>query len=1630
MFTKIKRISLLALIVCAGLYSQVKVSGKAGVFGRVGLNLAPNISITSIAVGPTAQSQVMGSTVGYTATLTLSNGQTVNVTQYAIWSYTNPPVAHELSLTSTENAQCFSDGTTQVTAQYGAFSNSTSLTCTPGVPPAVTLTSVAVAPASPSVGVGTSVLYTATGTFSDGTSRDITSTVTWASSNTAKVKLGALTTTQDADCIATGTSSISATDPTTLLVGSQTQTCNAVLSSINVNPATGGILVGQTQTFAATCNFSDGSSSDCTLQAVWSSSATSIATIPANPLLSPNTATGISAGSSTITAAIGATSGTATLTVSNPAPPPPTLNSLTVTPANKTVNVGGVLGYQATCNYSDGSTQNCTAAATWTSSNSAVAQLQLPDAIVGSNYSQTLTGTGGTPYEWVTPAAQCSAGQIDLLDYEVLPLPNRNTQFLSGGTNPRYYAVGQGIFWHMKSAVGWPSDIQLFDSTTIYNWMTENNDAVEQTACQAAGYSKCFNDPKAYKRAATPRPALPRCWTPGTTITLMQPATLQSGNVNPQIRTTNCELDGEPLKYLNNVKFVTYGPQTVSWSPTQKIINDYYYSGDVNGVYQNLERRFLDYNGSPRRGWDGWELYSWNGLSYDLVDSSYETTLASGTVPAPGLGCTLPTLPFQVLPQGTNLFSAPSLNLSDSTGTISGTPLTAGSYPFTSQQLDNGGNYHFQNLQIDVDPVGSTPLRKVKCLTGGTANISAAVGAISGSTPITCQNPPPTLTGMTLNPTTASILVGATQAFVATGTFSDGTQKDVTTTATWASSSPAFATIAASPTSSPNLATGLSAGNTTISAVISGVSSTASLTVTNPGPPPPTLSSVTLSPKPCTQVSGGSCSYILTGNYSDGSTQNVTLSAAWTSGSPGNVQLTAGNPELGKCLVGGGATSVITGTFSGKSDNTTQTCNTSTPVLQTIAVTPANPSVAVGASIGFTATGTFSDGTTPNITLSSTWKSSAPLIAQVQSLASPQSVKCVSGGSATISATSGAVTGSTSITCIVPPPPTSGMDAYCSAGNIPSFGVSDHTALLPTGCYYTNPSARPTSGTVRAVTQATWVATWAATNCDDVVEPAPGSTITGAMTIPAKVCPPGHYRTLRVQNFNSSFPAYGSRATPCQWGVVSLPGYPSWPCASPANVGATIQTTSQSAALIIAGPTSGLQIEGIHILRNSSVFFSDVIVKSGTGFDHIILDRIWCSATVAGSTNRCFDSSTVSYDAAIDSFFSDFLCIAGGPGGLCSNDGQALSDGRNNTGVQDSVKKWVNNFAAASSETLFSGGGGGNIVPSDFEIRLNWLFKPMTWNPADPSYAFAAIGQPLVKNHLEFKNGNRILIEGNIMQNTWVGYDQNGSAVLMTPKNQSSPSLVGQCPLCAVTNVTGRYNYITTVNYPFQFAVVSSAAGFAAGSGHYSFHDWVADNLGYATCFRCGGNSGNALDGGYYTAPNAPAGIVQKHSYFAHNTIVRSPTNTNRAGLLGISGAKSGTGLQMDDYTWTNNFAPNQRGGSTGVANPLDQCAAGLNCNCGFSTPTASLNACFISYTFAGNCIVNDGGTVWPGSNVVSSTATETSELVNYNNGLMLPGGDFHLKAASVCHNQATDGLDPGADINTLLNRIQGVNAF
>jgi uncharacterized protein YjdB len=279
-------------------------------------------------------------------------------------------------------------------------------------------------------------------------------------------------------------------------------------------------------------------------------------------------------------------------------------------------------------------------------------------------------------------------------------------------------------------------------------------------------------------------------------------------------------------------------------------------------------------------------------------------------------------------------------------------------------------------------------------VTPGTTTVSASISGITGSTTLTVNAP--TISSISITPVDLTLGIGINQLFTATATYSDGSTQDLVSGVTWSSSSASVASINGS-----GLATTAGAGQTTITATVGSLSDTTTLTVVSAH-----LISIDVEPKAVSIALGTTQQFSAVGTFDDGSTQLLT-SVTWTSSVPGTATVSASG--LATSVGTGSATiSAISGSVSG-----TASLSVNSATLVSIAVTPANSSMAVGTTKQFTATGTFSDSSTEDLTLSVLWGSSSPVTATINNLGS---VGSLATGITTISATLGAVSGSTTLT--------------------------------------------------------------------------------------------------------------------------------------------------------------------------------------------------------------------------------------------------------------------------------------------------------------------------------------------------------------------------------------------------------------------------------------------------------------------------------------------------------------------------------------------------------------------------------------------------------------------------------------
>jgi hypothetical protein len=134
---------------------------------------------------------------------------------------------------------------------------------------------------------------------------------------------------------------------------------NPTLSTLTVGPATATILQGNTLQMTATGTFDDGSTKSLTNSAFWSTSDSTIAMVGTTGLV-----TGVGLGTATITAESGTTVGSTQITVQLG-----NITSITIKPLTNIITVGNVIQLSAIATTSNGTTDDITSSATWSSSN-------------------------------------------------------------------------------------------------------------------------------------------------------------------------------------------------------------------------------------------------------------------------------------------------------------------------------------------------------------------------------------------------------------------------------------------------------------------------------------------------------------------------------------------------------------------------------------------------------------------------------------------------------------------------------------------------------------------------------------------------------------------------------------------------------------------------------------------------------------------------------------------------------------------------------------------------------------------------------------------------------------------------------------------------------------------------------------------------------------------------------------------------------------------------------------------------------------------------------------------------------------------------------------------------------------
>ena len=869
-------------------------------------------TLTSIQISPATPTINSGATQQFTATGTYSDGSTQNLTTSANWLSSATNVA---TITTGGLATGVGGGTTTISASVSGLNSTTTLTV-------VALQSITVSPSSATVVFNGTQQYTATGNYSDGSTQNLTTSVTWTATNGVTITSGGL-----AKGTVAGNSTITATSGA--VSGTAALVVTNPLQSIVVSPSTVSVAPNATQQFTATGTYADGSQHVLpylTDVPTWSAST-------GGSIDQSGLATGITPNATvTIQAAVGSVAGSAIMTVTNP------LTKIAVTPANPQLAPGTNQQFTATGTYADNTTQVLTSSVTWASSNTSVATISNSPGTQGfasalTSGTTTISATSGS----VVGTTTLTVTSATLVSIAVTP------------SNPQITYQTQQQF----TATGTFDDSTTQDITRSVTWAS--SDTAHITITPTTGLATGV--------ATTTSPvtiSATQSSVSGSTTATVVPASVTSIAITPA---TNTLAAGTSRQYTATATL-------------------------ANGSTQNYTT-----------------LVSWTSSSPSAATVGLHTGLVKGTATG---GTTIITATYNGVSSNftlsVNVVPITSITLTPSSVTIpAGVP-----QKFNAIALFGDGTT--QDISLDAawsssdTSVATVNLQGLALsVAAGTATISATLNGASGMATLNVDTS--TLLSISVAPAQTVLPVGKTVTYNAYGTYSNGKTYAITNQATWTSSDTTVVSV-----SPVGVASTIAPGPASISAAYQGVTSTSGGSLIVTAFP---LVKITVAPSSATVPVGVGTQFAATGTFSDGSTQPLTAYATWAA-NPASVA-TINNPPFTPGLATGVSpgTAGVTAVFAGVVNTQPSVLTVTNATIMSIAVSPSNPSVANGAQVQFTATGTFSDGSQINLTNQVNWSSSDVTVATIANTGLCTTVK---PGTALITASFNGVSGTANLT--------------------------------------------------------------------------------------------------------------------------------------------------------------------------------------------------------------------------------------------------------------------------------------------------------------------------------------------------------------------------------------------------------------------------------------------------------------------------------------------------------------------------------------------------------------------------------------------------------------------------------------
>lgn len=462
----------------------------------------------------------------------------------------------------------------------------------------------------------------------------------------------------------------------------------------------------------------------------------------------------------------------------------------------------------------------------------------------------------------------------------------------------------------------------------------------------------------------------------------------------------------------------------------------------------------------------------------------------------------------------------------------------------------------------------------------------------------------------------------------------------------------------------------------------------------------------------------------------------------------------------------------------------------------------------------------------------------------------------------------------------------------------------------------------------------------------DTILLAAGAVFTGNYTLPAKGG--AAFITIRSSAPDSSLPPAGTRIDP-----------------SYASLLAKVRSTQHGPAFKTVGAASYWRLQFLEILPSVSTSAANLLELGATGpwqttlsaVPHkLVIDRCYIHGNPAYAQRRAIalnsgDTQIInSYISDIKGETLDTQAIAGwnGPGPFLIE----------------------NNYVEAAAENILFGGSDPaipNLVPSNIVIRRNLISRPIAW--MSKNYT--------VKNLVQLKNADTVLIEGNIIENNWAA-GQQGYAIVFTPRNQGNTA-----PWTVVQNVTMQNNVIRHVAAGFNILGYDNNA-----TSRQTANIVIRNNLVYDVSTKYS-TANNPANGWFAVIGNGPRDIT-----FDHNTV----DNDGKDTIVFYESLGSPATTAIPGVVITNNLL---RDNLYGIFGSNSQ------------EGTVTLNTYAPGATVLRNAIAG-ADSRYPAGNDFPSLTQWLADFVNR------AAGDYRLVSTSASRGTATDGKDIGVDVAAL----------